>query len=384
MKSEATADNTGLFTQFAPAERASPEVVAQQAAFIKSLQHLTILLDTVPNYVMVLNRQRQIIFANKAVWLAVQAPGSDALIGFRPGEIFQCIHANRLPGGCGTTEACAFCGAIQAVLKSLRGQEIVREARITLQSGRSLDLQVWASLLEFGDELFVAVTMRDISHEKRRLALERVFLHDVLNTVTSLYGYASLLQDADEGEAETAREMIGWLSARLVDEIQAQQDLAAAENNEIAVRPVQLNSLEILREAKSFHATHETARNCTIDITPLAEEIEFTSDPRLLGRVISNMVKNALEASPSGDTVTLDCRMVEGDIVFSVHNSAYVPRNVQMQVFQRSFSTKGEGRGLGTYSMRLLSERYLGGKVSFTTSEEGGTTFTARYPMALP
>ncbi len=68
-------------------------------------------------------------------------------------------------------------------------------------------------------------------------------------------------------------------------------------------------------------------------------------------------------------------------VAFSVHNPSFMPRSVQLQVFQRSFSTKGEGRGLGTYSMKLLSERYLGGRVDFTTSPDGGTTFIATFPL---
>ena len=60
-----------------------------------------------------------------------------------------------------------------------------------------------------------------------------------------------------------------------------------------------------------------------------------------------------------------------------------MPHVVQLQLFQRSFSTKGLGRGLGTYSMKLLSERYLGGRISFTSTEEAGTTFTASYPRQL-
>jgi signal transduction histidine kinase len=52
-------------------------------------------------------------------------------------------------------------------------------------------------------------------------------------------------------------------------------------------------------------------------------------------------------------------------------------------VFQRSFTTKsGTGHGLGTYGMRLLGERYLGGRVSFVTSAEGGTVFSMR--LRLP
>jgi signal transduction histidine kinase len=58
-----------------------------------------------------------------------------------------------------------------------------------------------------------------------------------------------------------------------------------------------------------------------------------------------------------------------------------MPRDVQLQVFQRSFSTKGSGRGLGTYSMKLLSERYLQGRVTFDTSPAKGTTFRAIYPL---
>ena len=40
----------------------------------------------------------------------------------------------------------------------------------------------------------------------------------------------------------------------------------------------------------------------------------------------------------------------------------------------RSFSTKGTQRGLGTYSMKILGEKHLGGVVDFETSVNKGTT----------
>jgi len=49
-----------------------------------------------------------------------------------------------------------------------------------------------------------------------------------------------------------------------------------------------------------------------------------------------------------------------------------------MQVFNRSFSIKGGDRGLGTYSIKLLSERYLNGEVGFT-SEEGTGVASSSY-----
>jgi sensor histidine kinase regulating citrate/malate metabolism len=66
-----------------------------------------------------------------------------------------------------------------------------------------------------------------------------------------------------------------------------------------------------------------------------------------------------------------------------VNNPTFMPRDVQLQVFKRSFSTKGAGRGIGTYSMRLLASRYLGGTVDFTTSEADGTTFRVRLSRAI-
>ena len=93
------------------------------------------------------------------------------------------------------------------------------------------------------------------------------------------------------------------------------------------------------------------------------------------------MVKNALEASEPGQTVTLGCNVIGDDVEFWVHNVAAMPEEVQLQVFQRAFSTKGAGRGSGTYSMRLLSQRYLQGDVSFMSSEDEGTTFRVRCPL---
>ena len=98
-------------------------------------------------------------------------------------------------------------------------------------------------------------------------------------------------------------------------------------------------------------------------------------------RVLGNMLKNGLEATAQGQTVTMDCLDQGQEVVFAVHNPAVIPEEVQLQVFQRSFSTKGQpGRGIGTYSMKLLGEQYLGGKVAFVSRSPEGTTFTLTLP----
>jgi sensor histidine kinase regulating citrate/malate metabolism len=65
-----------------------------------------------------------------------------------------------------------------------------------------------------------------------------------------------------------------------------------------------------------------------------------------------------------------------------VWNVGEISKDVTKRIFQRNFSTKEEaGRGIGTYSMKLLGEEFLGGQVNFTTSKKEGTVFRFTYPV---
>jgi sensor histidine kinase regulating citrate/malate metabolism len=138
----------------------------------------------------------------------------------------------------------------------------------------------------------------------------------------------------------------------------------------------------LLDEMVEVYRHHEAAEGRIILIAGDSEEVFFESDRTLLGRVLGNMIKNALEAAGKGEAVSVSCRRSAQGVEFHVHNPGFMPGESQLQVFRRSFSTKGRDRGLGTYSMKLLTE-YLQGEVSFSSSEEKGTLFVARYPLML-
>ena len=75
------------------------------------------------------------------------------------------------------------------------GATVERDCLMTLRKGQAIDaveLRVRASRLAMGGEAFTIVGIRDISTEKRREALERVFLHDVSNTVGPLLNWAQV------------------------------------------------------------------------------------------------------------------------------------------------------------------------------------------------
>jgi signal transduction histidine kinase len=249
-------------------------------------------------------------------------------------------------------------------------------------NGEALDLRVTATPLTIGKEDFTLFSAVDIGHEKRRRALERIFFHDVLNTATGILGWAEMLNTARPEELPEFQSTIHNLTSRLIDEVHNQQTLSAAESKQLVVRPGPIASLDLLQRLTSSYSKHPVARQRAILIAPDTEQVCLTSDEGLLLRVLGNMLKNALEACQPGETVTLGCRRIGDSLDFWVHNPNPMPEEVQLQIFQRSFSTKGAGRGLGAYSMRLLGEQYLQSKVYFT-SDPHGTTFNLRCPISL-
>jgi PAS domain-containing protein len=369
-------------TYYAPAKRTDIEKLKEQKAIFEKLPQLSFFLDTVHTIYLILNEDRQIIFANKIALDTLGFENIDSILGLRPGEAINCLHAKELPGGCGTSESCQHCGAVNAILNGLRNQTDIQECRITTdESKSSFDFRVWTSPYIVDGQKFVIFSVADISDEKRRRALERIFFHDVLNTAGGIKGISSLIQDFPE-EVTEFKDILYDSSNQLINEILAQRDIANAENNELSTHIVNVNSKKVVDFLVGIYSSHETAKNKFVVADPNYTSIDFNTDEALLLRVLGNMTKNALEATNDGQTVTINCyASYNQHLIFSVHNPNFMPRNIQLQVFQRSFSTKGSNRGLGTYSMKLLSEKYLKGKVYFSTDSEEGTTFFGEYPV---
>lgn len=373
-------------THHASYQRASREKILRDYKELRSLDYVNELINALPYIATILNRDRQIILSNNTLLQKIGL-SMEEILGIRPGEALDCIHADTMKAGCGTSEHCQVCGAVNTVLKCLEtGQTATDECRIRIGDGQGyedcLDLEVTASPFQWKKQVFIFLSARDISSHKRREALEHIFFHDVINTAGTLQGVVDLLKQLDDPQKiKNFIDLLSVVSQDLTEEILNQKSLLAAEKGELAVKSQKFYLRETLENIIKEYRRHELALNKEILFIPDECEITIRNDPVLLRRVISNMIKNALEAIHAEDRVTIDCIQIPAWITIRVHNPGGMPDKVQKQIFQRSFSTKGKGRGLGTYSMKLLGEKYLGGKISFVTSETEGTTFSLKLPL---
>ncbi len=371
-------------TYFAPAPRAKMEKVKEQALTIMESPDFQRVTNAVSNIIMILNEDRQLLFANNRLCELIQNNNIQNLMGKRPGEILGCIYSDKTTGGCGTSEHCEMCGAVNSIIAGLEGRKNTSECRILTGDGTdAFDLKVCSTPYVVDGENFVIFVVEDIGNEKRRNVLERTFFHDIINTVGGLKGITQLLKEAPESFDEF-KDLIFEATDTLMDEINAQKQLLAAENDELALNLHEVNSMQLMKSIADLYSNHTVAEDKEIVVDNNSTNVTFTTDEAIAKRILSNMAKNALEASQTGKVVTISCTEKDDFIDISVHNESVMPREVKLQMFQRSFSTKGAGRGIGTYSIKLLLEKYLHGKISFTSEEGEGTTFIASFPKNQP
>lgn len=376
---ETNAHDPSMETEFAPPGRLSGEQLDSEVASCLENPVARVVLEAVESYALILNEQRQILAANAALLAALALEDPRCFQGLRPGEILDCVHVAEGPDGCGTSRACGRCGAVLAILAAQKeGQPVEGECLLSSHSDgkwNAREFQVRATPLKIGGHTFLVLVMRDISAQKRREVLEQLFLHDLMNTLQGLRGWTELLQMSPSNPLAAAQQIVN-ISDHLTEEVMSQRILLRAERGELnaAIREIPLP--EFLKELEGALQNHHGSADRSLEIKPVAPGHRIHSDPALLHRILLNMAVNAFEATPPGGRVRLATTHEDGGCQFTIHNPGHIPEDVASRIFLRSFSTKNSvGRGLGTYSMKLLGENILGGKVGFTTSAEAGTSF---------
>lgn len=291
-----------------------------------------------------------------------------------------------MEAGCGTSRFCRECGAAKAIKKSreegILSEEECRIIAIFNNKETAFDFYVRSTPFIFKNTPYLIFAVKDISGEKRRQALEKIFFHDVLNTAGAVNGLTSLLPLANDSERTEIINALTDSSQQLLNEITTQRELRNAEDGNLSISFEEIYSNEILTRSKKLYQNHELTKNKNLEVCFTNQDFKITTDVSLLVRSISNLLKNALEATAENGTVKLYTQQSQDSISFNISNDSIIPENVKVQLFQRSFSTKAhKGRGIGLYSVKLIVEQYLHGRVNFISDDKNKTIFTIEIPL---
>ncbi|MBI2214668.1 MAG: HAMP domain-containing histidine kinase [Acidobacteria bacterium] len=139
-----------------------------------------------------------------------------------------------------------------------------------------------------------------------------------------------------------------------------------------------------LREASRLlaHAIHLAGLTLDVSADPATPLVR--SNHSDLMQVILNLLKNAMDATPSGGTIRASCTRSNGDAILVVEDEgAGVAAEHRARIFDPFFTTKepGRGTGLGLALVHRIIED-LGGRIELHDGERGGAKFVVRIPSA--
>ncbi len=236
---------------------------------------------------------------------------------------------------------------------------------------------------------YVDVTWRKELEEMRE-EVERITRHDMKTPVNNLIAIPDLLLES-ENLSQEERKMVSYIKESghtLLHMINLSLDLYKMERGtyELDPRPVELLRVlgQILRDLGPISRGKKLSTAVYVHGHPAGEESTFQvlGEELLCYSMLSNLVKNAMEASPHGEQVSLYLDGLEEMAVITIHNQGTVPEEIRESFFDK-LSTLGKkgGTGLGTYSALLIA-RTQKGDIHMETSEEAGTYVRIFLPAA--
>jgi hypothetical protein len=165
---------------FASAERTSEELINRRTAILASTPLVGALLNATSDAILIVDDHRQIVFASNNFAPLLPAGDLRSIIGLRPGESLGCVYSH-VCEGCGTSEQCRECGAVEAILAGLNGDGSAGECVLTRcnkEVTESFHLHVKSTPLTFNGDRFAIVAFSDILPLKTKPAPCKILSKD--------------------------------------------------------------------------------------------------------------------------------------------------------------------------------------------------------------
>jgi len=226
-------------------------------------------------------------------------------------------------------------------------------------------------------------TLKD--NVRLREEVERIGRHDIKTPLNSIIAVPRLLREEralspEEDELLGVVERAGY---RILSMVNLSLDLYKMENGSYIFRPDAVDLGALLDKVLADLRSHAASKGVALRVVA-PQPVHAWAEELLCYSLLANLVKNALEASPEGATVTmtLAADSAGGAVTLAIHNQGAVPEAVRGQFFEKyATAGKASGTGLGTYSARLMA-RVQDGDIGMQTSHAQGTTLTVRLRAA--
>ena len=215
-------------------------------------------------------------------------------------------------------------------------------------------------------DVAVVAAQKQLKSERMKTELITNVSHDIKTPLTSIINYVDLMSKPhSEEEQELYLEVLSRQSQRLKKLIDDLMEMSKASTGNIPVDIARVDAAEAVNQALGEFGDKLAKANLTPVFRRPEEPVEMLADGRLVWRVLSNVLSNAVKYALSGTRLYVDLTTLEGKVLISLKNISREELNVEadelMERFVRGDASRNtEGSGLGLNIAKSLMELQKG------------------------
>jgi two-component system, NtrC family, nitrogen regulation sensor histidine kinase NtrY len=224
-----------------------------------------------------------------------------------------------------------------------------------------------------------AVKLATSEREQAWREMAKQVAHEIKNPLTPMRLTVQNFQRKFDPTDKSIHKKLEEYSKTLIQQIDTMSSIASAFSS-FAKMPAQQN--ETLNVVKIVKLALDIFNEDYIVFTSDSEEIIAKFDRTQLIRVVTNLVKNGIQAIPNDKDakILVDVKTVANNVVITVSdNGSGVSEENKTKVFEPKFTTKTSGMGLGLAMVKNIVEMHEG-TISFESEANKGTVFKVTIP----
>lgn len=261
-----------------------------------------------------------------------------------------------------------------------------------LASGELRDVEVYSGPVQRQGRPLLFSIVHDVTKrvqaEEMRQRVEAMLRHDLKSPLSGILGLSKLVEDRTQ--EDKVREWAGAIREcceGMLQLVELNLDIFRMEQGLFKLEPTRCDLARLLHRMRLSMSSALVSRELDMPIllesVPLGPEVALpiSCNAPLVENMFSNLLQNALEASPQRATITVQIVPNGKTLTVGIHNQGAVPEDIRHCFFQKyATSGKRNGTGLGAYSARLIAQAH-GGDITFHSSESEGTRVLVTLPV---
>jgi two-component system phosphate regulon sensor histidine kinase PhoR len=289
--------------------------------------------------------------------------------------------------------------AVSEVLAAVlaRSGEVIREVRV-VEGPREQILQLHAAPLStgLGDPAGAVVVLHDITTERRLEETRRDFVanvsHELKTPLTAITALVETILDDDQMDPSVRARFLAKVRdqcARLTAMVRDLLDLSRIESGDIRPEFAPVDLRRTIRQAVSGVQEEAERRDVALTLELPAQPVKIMGDERALGRMLGNLLENAIKYTGKGGHVVVAATVTGGEVVVEVQDDGVgIEERHHSRIFERFYRVDlGRSREVGGTGLGLSIVKHVAlahdGRVGLRSSPGEGSTFQVVLPQSI-